>query len=153
MKKLISFIFGATLVSVFFGTVMLAENKDDNGGLISLRGQTQLADGQQSADLKRVEKNQAPIDRQYHEQPPLIPHEVNKYRVNLKSNKCLSCHGWKNYRKEKATKISLTHFENRDGQQLSSVSPRRYFCSQCHAPQTDAVELIENIFEPVDDLR
>jgi len=83
----------------------------------------------------------------------MIPHQVSKYKVNLKSNKCLSCHSWKNYRKEKATKISLTHYETRDGEALSNVSPRRYFCSQCHAPQTDADQLIENDFKTVGDLK
>ena len=30
--------------------------------------------------------------RNYPEQPPLIPHDVDGHRIDLKSNKCLSCH-------------------------------------------------------------
>ncbi|WP_175463882.1 nitrate reductase cytochrome c-type subunit, partial [Vibrio cholerae] len=33
------------------------------------------------------------------------------------------------------------------------VSPRRYFCLQCHVPQADAKPLVENDFERVDSLR
>ena len=152
MKKSISFIFGAILASVFMSTALLAENKDDNGGLISLRGSTELADVQKSEEMKRVQRDQEPITRDYLHQPPLIPHQIRNYRINIQSNKCLSCHSWKNYRKAGATKISMTHFETRDGQQLSAVSPLRYFCTQCHATQADAKPLIENEFKPVDDL-
>ena len=71
MKKLISFIFGATLVSVFFGTTMLADSQDDNGGLISLRGETQLAEGQQAVDLKKVKKSQCFLADL---RPKIVPH-------------------------------------------------------------------------------
>ncbi|MGD8350279.1 MAG: nitrate reductase cytochrome c-type subunit, partial [Gammaproteobacteria bacterium] len=36
---------------------------------------------------------------------------------------------------------------------LSDVSPRRYFCLQCHIEQTDAEPLIENTFKRVDSLQ
>jgi cytochrome c-type protein NapB len=32
--------------------------------------------------------------------------------------------------------VSITHFMDRDGQFLASVSPRRFFCTECHVPQT-----------------
>ncbi|MFT7432120.1 MAG: cytochrome c-type protein NapB, partial [Colwellia sp.] len=62
------------------------------------------------------------------------------------------CHGWKYARETGATKISLTHFETRDGKTLSDVSPRRYFCSKCHVTQADAPELVDNLFKPVESL-
>jgi hypothetical protein len=34
-----------------------------------------------------------------------------------------------------APMISVTHFMDREGQVLSDVSPRRYFCTACHVPQ------------------
>ena len=43
--------------------------------------------------------------------------------------------------------ISVTHFMNRDGQVLADVTPRRYFCTECHVPQTDAKPLVDNTFE------
>ena len=30
--------------------------------------------------------------RNYPEQPPVIPHNIEGYQVDLKGNKCLSCH-------------------------------------------------------------
>ena len=39
-----------------------------------------------------------------------------------------------------------------DGKTLSDVSPRRYFCLQCHVTQADAAPLVENTFEPVESL-
>ena len=36
---------------------------------------------------------------------------------------------------------------------MSSVSPNRYFCNQCHVSQTDAKPLIGNTFKPGAGLR
>src|SRR6201985_1957516 len=30
--------------------------------------------------------------RNYPEQPPVIPHSIDGYQIDLQSNKCLSCH-------------------------------------------------------------
>ena len=35
---------------------------------------------------------------------------------------------------------------NRDGNFLAEISPRRYFCNQCHVTQVDAEPLVENTF-------
>jgi nitrate reductase (cytochrome), electron transfer subunit len=48
--------------------------------------------------------------------------------------------------------ISSTHFLDRDLQTSASVSPRRYFCTQCHVPQTDADPVIKNQFVDLDTL-
>lgn len=152
MKKLISLIFTAVVASALISSPAVAADKDDNGGVISLRGTPPLNQENQAEQLKRVQRDQEPMVRDYLHQPPLIPHQVRNYQINKDSNKCLSCHSWKNYRKSGATKISLTHFDTRDGQQLSDVSPRRYFCNQCHVTQADAKPLVDNDFKPVDEL-
>lgn len=90
-----------------------------------------------------------PIPRDYVQQPPMVPHTVEGYTVNIKVNKCLTCHSWANYKEKKATKISQTHFTDREGNDLANVSARRYFCTQCHAPQADAKPLVENEFQPL----
>ena len=46
--------------------------------------------------------------------------------------------------------ISITHFKTRDGAEMSSVSPQRYFCNQCHVPQKDVKPLVENQFRTID---
>ncbi|MGB1278446.1 MAG: nitrate reductase cytochrome c-type subunit, partial [Vibrio cyclitrophicus] len=47
----------------------------------------------------------------------------------------------------------VTHYMNREDAVLADVSPRRYFCLQCHVPQANAKPLVENEFKPVDSLR
>ena len=39
---------------------------------------------------------------------------------------------------------------DRDGQFLASVSPRRYFCTQCHVPQSMANPPVSNDFVDID---
>ena len=46
--------------------------------------------------------------------------------------------------------ISITHFMDRDLQTLAAVSPRRYFCTQCHVPQTEVEPAIESRFVDID---
>ncbi len=94
-----------------------------------------------------------PIPRDYVQQPPLVPHKVEGYEVSINFNKCMDCHSWSRYQEAGATKVSLTHFKDRDGGELSNISPRRYFCLQCHVPQTDAKPLVENTFRPATGLR
>ncbi len=115
----------------------------------SLRGVSDIDQDSSAPASKRYNKDGEPIARDYVQQPPLIPHKIQNYRINLKSNKCMSCHSWSNYREANATKISQTHFESRDKNVLANVSARRYFCTQCHVPQVNAQPLVENVFEPV----
>jgi len=115
----------------------------------SLRGITELSADSPTPEQKIYNKDGEPISRDYVQQPPLIPHKIDSYQVNLKSNKCLSCHSWKHYREAGATKISQTHFEDRESNVLANVSARRYFCTQCHVPQVNAKPLVDNTFEPI----
>jgi len=115
----------------------------------SLRGVADIDQDSAAPVAKKYAKDNEPIARDYVQQPPLIPHKIKNYRINLKSNKCMSCHSWSNYREANATKISQTHFESRDKNVLANVSARRYFCTQCHVPQVNAQPLVENRFEPV----
>jgi len=117
--------------------------------LESLRGATGLEQSGKAPEPKHYAKDGEPIARDYVQQPPLIPHSIDHYTINLKSNKCLGCHSWKNYRQYGATKISQTHFANREEQVLANVSARRYFCTQCHVPQVNAPPLVENGFRPI----
>jgi cytochrome c-type protein NapB len=125
----------------------------DNGGVTSLRGYQQISEVNESEVMKRVPRDHSTVDRNYVQQPPVIPHTTRGYQVNLNANKCLSCHSFKNAGVMGATKISVTHFETREGTTLSDVSPRRYFCLQCHVTQADAKPLVGNTFRPVDSLQ
>jgi len=96
----------------------------------------------------RFEADGPPLPRDFIQQPPLIPHTIRGYTVTRNFNKCMDCHAWSRARETGATKVSLTHFRDRQGNELAQVSPRRYFCMQCHVPQTNAKPLVENTFVP-----
>jgi cytochrome c-type protein NapB len=139
--------------STFFSLLVLALSvlvaPVSGEGIESLRGKQELDQHSKPATPMHYAKDGAPIPREYVQQPPLIPHEIRDYQIDANTNKCLACHSWANYREAGATKISQTHFEDRDRNVLANVSPRRYFCTQCHVPQADAQPLVENTFRPV----
>lgn len=141
---------GAIYLAGSLGSVALAS---DGPQLKSLRGAEIQAADTESADPFKAPKDQAPIERNYLQQPPLIPHKVDGYNVTKNFNKCMDCHAWNRYKETGATKVSLTHFKTREGQELSNISPRRYFCQQCHVPQADAKPLVNNTFKPANGLR
>lgn len=133
-----------------FGTAPAALS--DIGGLESLRGLKALDATNKAPEMAKYQHDEAPVKRNYVQQPPVIPHDTRGYQVDLRSNKCLSCHSWENYKEAGATKVSLTHFETRDGHALADISPRRYFCLQCHVPQAVANPPVANDYQSTSDL-
>ena len=118
----------------------------------ALRGPTPL-DQEGQAPVMTPEQNSAQREaRNYPEQPPLIPHSIEGYEVSIRGNKCLSCHARSRVRESQAPMISITHFSDRDGQFLASISPRRYFCTQCHVPQHGVQPPVANDFIDIDTL-
>ena len=93
-----------------------------------------------------------PRKREYPMQPPTIPHKIGGYEINLNVNTCMSCHARSRVSETGAKMISVTHFQDRDHQTLASISPTRYFCTQCHVVQTDAKPLVGNHFVDMDEL-
>ena len=148
--KLLSLLVAVAALAITATTI--AQETVSTGGLETIRGAATIDETRTADKLKRVIKDKNPIARNYVHQPPVIPHQTRGYRIDLNSNKCLSCHSWKHAVETGATKISLTHFQTRDGKTLSDVSPRRYFCLQCHVTQADAAPLVDNTFEPVESL-
>lgn len=112
-----------------------------------LRGGTPIAETPK-AEMYKPMKDAPPLPRDFVQQPPLIPHSVRDYQITKNFNKCMDCHAWTKTRESGATKVSVTHFKDRNGQELSNISPRRYFCNQCHVPQSDARPLVANTFKP-----
>ena len=96
-------------------------------------------------DRKRV--------RSYAMQPPTIPHKTDNYQVDRFANKCMTCHARTRAEETQATPISITHYQDRDGNFLADVSPRRYFCEQCHVVQMDGVSpVVKNRFRDVESM-
>ncbi|KIC18537.1 MULTISPECIES: nitrate reductase cytochrome c-type subunit [unclassified Leisingera] len=132
-------------VPVFLATAAFAQNQVAtlrNTAPLDQEGEATQIPGIVNTDIRQV--------RNYPDQPPLIPHKTDNYQVDLNSNKCLTCHSRTAVEVSQAPMISVTHFMNREGQTLGAVSPRRYFCNQCHVVQTNARPLVENEFVDVD---
>lgn len=90
--------------------------------------------------------------RNYSMQPPVIPHKVEGYQLDKNANRCMFCHARTRTQESQAPMISVTHFQDRSGNHLAELSPRRYFCMQCHVPQAELKPLVENRFVDVDQL-
>jgi cytochrome c-type protein NapB len=136
----------ALAAGIFALGTQLAPAADETVQLKSLRGGTPVT--QDNAPVASHQERDHPVaDRDFVQQPPLIPHNTAGYQITKNYNKCMDCHAWQKAKYTGATKVSVTHFRTREGQELDNISPRRYFCTQCHVPQTDAKPLVENNFK------
>jgi cytochrome c-type protein NapB len=115
-----------------------------------LRGTTPLNDEGPAAPMAPTRNTAEREMRNYPEQPPVIPHSIDGYQIDLRSNKCLSCHARARTAESQAPMVSITHFMDRDGQFLASISPRRFFCTECHVPQSVADPPVSNDFVDID---
>jgi cytochrome c-type protein NapB len=117
-----------------------------------LRGPTPLDEEGPAPRMTPLRNTTEREPRNYPEQPPLIPHQIEGYQVDINGNKCLSCHARSRTGESQAPMLSITHFMDRDGQFLASVSPRRFFCTQCHVPQHEVKAPVANDFVDIDTL-
>jgi len=142
----------AALCLLALSAVGPAQAQETGAGLANLRGAEPIGEQPQAPMMARTEDGAERRVRNYPEQPPTIPHEIEGYQLDLKANKCLSCHARRRTGESGAPMVSVTHYMDRDGQFLAAVSPRRYFCTQCHVPQQDVRPPVENDFVDVDHL-
>jgi len=109
------------------------------------------------------------MDRAFENAPPLIPHTVKGMAdIKINDNECLLCHMPNKAKNENATPIPTSHFidyrpkpilegkkwlvkaKENEVVQVSTgtkLENSRFFCNQCHVPQTDAVLLVGNTFK------
>lgn len=112
----------------------------------TMRENTSIDQQKKPGIIPKVINSDIKQARNYPMQPPVIPHKTRNYEVNLNSNKCMSCHSRQRTEESQAPMVSVTHFMNRDGNFLAEISPRRYFCNQCHVTQLDTKPVVENEF-------
>lgn len=126
--------------------------EDIGDNVANARGNVPLHEEPEAPRLGKVDNSDIKKKRAYPMQPPVVPHKTDNYQIDLRVNKCMSCHSRKRTEDSQAPMVSVTHYMDRDGNFLASVSPRRYFCQQCHVTQTDAKPLVGNHFMDVDAL-
>jgi cytochrome c-type protein NapB len=118
--------------------------------LDNMRGPTPLAETTKPAPMVNPDNSDIKRVRNYAMQPPVIPHKIEGYQIDKSANRCMMCHARTRTQESQAPMISVTHFQNRDGNFLAELSPRRYFCLQCHVPQANLEPLVPNQFKDVD---
>ena len=116
----------------------------------ALRGSTPLNEEGPAAPMTPTRNTAEKETRNYPEQPPVIPHSIDGYQIDIRGNKCLSCHARARTAESQAPMVSITHFMDRDGQFLASISPRRFFCTECHVPQNVVTPPVTNDFVDID---
>jgi len=117
-----------------------------NGLANGLRGPTPLDAESRPQLLPRTVNDDQRRARSFPAQPPVIPHQTDNYQVDLRFNKCMSCHGRDRVGESQAPMVSVTHYMDREGNMRQEISPRRYFCTQCHVSQADVRVPVKNEF-------
>jgi cytochrome c-type protein NapB len=150
---------GVTAMMKRFGIAMLALAIAAGTGALTaqtlnspLRGVSPLNEEGPAAPMTPMRNTAEKEPRNYPEQPPVIPHSIDGYQIDLNGNKCLTCHARARTAESQAPMVSITHFMDRDGQFLASVSPRRFFCTECHVPQNVVGPPVSNDFIDIDTL-
>lgn len=129
-----------------FGAALAADN------LEGLRGPTPLDQEPKAPRMAIVENFDVKRGRAYTSQPPTIPHAIDRYEITRNVNYCMYCHSRVRNEEFGAPMVSATHYMDRDHDFLAEISPRRYFCTQCHVVQTDAPLKVDNRFVDVYEL-
>ena len=142
-------LFALVLVALIMGggTALLAQQLQSG-----LRGPVPVDQEGQAPRMTPTRNTLEKDVRAYPEQPPTIPHSIDGYQLSVNTNRCMSCHKREYTQGSGAPMISITHFQTRDGQMLADISPRRYFCTECHVPQANVRPLVENRFRDMSEL-
>ena len=138
MKKIFAMLFCCSMLSAF------AQVGD--GHPLGLRGSAPLDKEAAAPLMPKMVNDDVRRGRAFAMQPPVIPHQIENYQVDRNFNKCMTRHGRDRVLDSQAPMVSVTHFMDRDGNFRSEISPRRYFCTQCHVPQMDVKAPVENTF-------
>lgn len=142
MKNIKHFLFSLFLLASM--TAHAADFQD------KMRGPTALDQTTQPPPLVNPDNSDVRRSRNYAMQPPVVPHKIEGYQLDKNANRCMMCHARTRTQESQAPMISVTHFMDREGNFLAELSPRRYFCLQCHVPQANLNPLVNNQFIDAD---
>jgi cytochrome c-type protein NapB len=98
----------------------------------AMRGTTPIDEEAKPPLISPIENKDVIRGRAYAQQPPTIPHKIDGYQLDKNANRCLACHARSRAAESGAVPIGVSHYLTRDNVTLGSLSPRRYFCTQCH---------------------
>lgn len=128
------------------GAALAQHNPSAPGLGAGLRGPAPLTSEPSPPPFPKNVNDDQRKTRNYPMQPPLIPHQIDNYQVDLRFHKCMDCHSRARTSESGAPMVSVSHFQDWNGNMLGEISARRYFCTGCHVAQTDAKLLVKNNF-------
>ena len=143
--KTIRYIFGHTLL-LSLVMIALPISSAFAEPVYSLRGLVAVDDLSEMVPNRRSMAVDGGIEVSFEDQPPMIPHNIDKTRITLHENSCLSCHSKENQKITNAVRPPKSHYRTREGNKVSQISTGRYFCTQCHVPQAYTKPLVKNDF-------
>ena len=138
MKKLFAMLFSCLILS--------ATAQVGDGHPRGLRGASPLDKEAAPALMPKMINDDIRRGRAFAMQPPVIPHQIENYQIDKNFNKCMTCHGRTRTAESQAPMVSVTHFMDRNNEFRDEISPRRYFCNQCHVAQLDVKPPVDNRF-------
>ena len=138
MKKIFAIVFSCLTLS--------AAAQVGDGHPRGLRGATPLDKESATPLMPKMVNDDIRKGRAFVMQPPVIPHQIENYQVDMNFNKCMTCHGRSKVPESQAIMVGVSHFTDRDGKFRSEIAPQRYFCTQCHVPQMDVKVPVGNTF-------
>ncbi|MBV1878927.1 MAG: nitrate reductase cytochrome c-type subunit [Pseudomonadales bacterium] len=122
-------------------------NLRSGANIATLRGSSGIENNSKAPKFTETDVSATLRPRSYPMQAPTIPHDIQGLQINLNFNQCLSSHNRNVAPLMKVPAVGVSHYKNRDQVYLSDISPRRYFCTQCHVPQQKAEILLKNTFK------
>jgi nitrate reductase (cytochrome), electron transfer subunit len=147
MKSFSAFLFALCVIA---SPVVPAQTGD---GLVNgLRGTAPLDKEPSAPAMPKMNNDDQKRTRAFATQPPVIPHQIENYQVDKNFNKCMSCHARDRVGDSQAPMVSVTHYTDRDNNFRAEISPRRYFCNQCHVPQMEVKVPVGNTYQDVSQL-
>ena len=140
--------------AIWFAAASAASAAQTPQGMVdAMRGPVPLDQPTVAPPLQNQENKDVRRTRAFAMQPPTIPHKIDGYQVDKNANRCMSCHARTRIEESKAIPVSATHYMDRDGTIRGDLSPRRYFCTQCHVPQDEVKPLVTNRYEDFEAVR
>ena len=140
MKTIIHTLLFALMSAAFYSSSAVGDQ------IYSLRGMVDVDEESEMIPNRRSMAVDGGIEVNYEDQPPMIPHAIDKTRITLNENSCLGCHSKENQKETGAVRPPKSHYRARKGGKLKNISTGRYFCTQCHVPQAYTKELVGNTF-------
>ena len=130
-----------SIVTLFIATLVMGFWAMAGDNIATLRGSAPLNEQGKPPTIPRVENKDIKRKRNYPMQPPTIPHKIDNYQVDLRTNKCMTCHSRKRTEESQAPMISVTHYMDRDGNFFSRCFSSSLFLSTmpCSPTRNQAV--------------